>query len=176
MTKKPRRIRPVVCVWDGEHFIPLPRFRALCDQQFVVHAEYPLIPSEERAMSHHRGYFAALHDAWMNLPEEDHGRWPSSEHFRSWLLVETGFCTETDYVMDNEKGARRLAMDLRRMNPYSIIRVSGNVVKHFEPESQAVASANKERFGMQTKAVLELAASMARTTPAELKKNAGRSA
>lgn len=127
-------------------------------------------------MSHHRGYFAALKDAWMNLPEGEQERYPSPEHLRAWALVETGFCTETNYVMDDEKGARRLAADLRRMSPYSIIRLSGNVVRLFEPESQAVASANKERFGMQTRAVLDLVASMARTTPAELKKNAGRSA
>lgn len=174
--KKPKRIRPVVCVWDGEHFIPLPRFRALCDQQFVVHEEYPMIPSEERSMSHHRGYFASLKECWNNLPEEDAGRFPSPEHLRAWALVETGFCSETDYVMDSDKEARRLAADLRRMNPYSIIRISANVVKHFEPESQAVTSANKERFAAQTKAVLDLAASMARTTPAELKKNSGRAA
>ncbi len=125
-------------------------------------------------MSHHRGYFAAIRDAWDNLPEEDAGRFPSPEHLRAWALVETGFCTQTDYVMNTEKDARRLAADLRRMNPYSILRVSGNVVRHFEPESQAVASANKERFAAQTKAVLDLCASMARTTPAQLKRESRR--
>lgn len=39
-----------------------------------------------------------------------------------------------------------------------------------------MAAMKKERFEASKTAVLDIAATMARTTPAELKKNAGRSA
>lgn len=174
--RKPNRIRPVECVWDGDHFIPLPRFKRLCDQQFVVHEEYALIPSEERSMTSHRGYFAQIHEAWKNLAEEFDGKFPSSESLRAWALVQTGYATETNYVMDSENDAKQLAVTLRRLSPLAVIRVSGNVVQHFEAESQSVPSMKKERFAESRKAVLELVSSMARTTPSELRKNAGRSA
>lgn len=168
------RIRPVLCVWDGQHFIPLPRFKRLCDRQFEVHEEVALIRSEERNMSQHRGYFAQLKEAYDNLAEEYANSYPSPEHLRADALVQAGYCTETDYVLENPKEARKLAVDLRRMNPYSIIRVRNNIVRHFEPESQSVAAMKKERFEASCKAVLGIVSSMARTTPSELKKNAGR--
>jgi hypothetical protein len=127
-------------------------------------------------MSSHRGYFAQLREAWLNLAEEYANGFPSPEHMRAAALVEAGYCTESNYVMDSPKEARQLGIALRRMSPLAIIRISGNVVKHFEPESQSCAAMRKERFEASKKAVLEIVSSMARTTPAELKKNAGRSA
>lgn len=174
--KKPNRIRAVQCVWTGEHFVPLPRFMRLCDQQFCVHEEYALIPSEERSMTSHRGYFAQVKEAWKNLAEEFDGRFPTAEHLRSWALVQTGYATESTFVMDNEAEAKNLAISLRRMSPMAVLRVSGNVVQHFEAESQSVHAMKKERFEASKKAVLDLVSSMARTTPTELRRNAGRSA
>jgi hypothetical protein len=174
--KKPLRIRPIACVWTGEHMVPLPRFKRLCDQQFEVNEEYPLIISEERNMSQHRGYFAAVKEGFDNLAEEYANGYPSPEHLRSAALVEAGYCTETSYVMDSPKDAKQLGIALRRLSPLAIIRISGNVVKHFEAESQSVREMKKPRFEASCRAVLEVIASMARTTPAELKKNAGRAA
>lgn len=174
--RKPNRVKPILAVWNGEHFIPLPRFKRLCDQQFEVSEEYALIPSEERSMTSHRGYFASVKEAWKNLAEEFDGRFPTAEHLRSWALVQTGYATEANYVMDSDKEAAQLAVMLRRLSPLAVIRVSENVVQHFEAESQSVSAMKKERFEASKKAVLDLVSSMARTTPAELRKNAGRSA
>jgi hypothetical protein len=174
--KKPLRIRPVLFVWTGEHMVPLPRFQRLCDQQFEVNAEYPLIISEERSMSQHRGYFAAIKEGFNNLAEEYANGYPSPEHLRAAALVEAGYCTETNFVMDTPKDAKTLGVTLRKLSPLSIIRISGNVVKHFEAESQSVSAMKKERFEASCRAVLEIVASMARSTPAELKKNAGKAA
>lgn len=170
------RERPIAVVWTGQHFVPLPRFQRLCDQQFEVNQEVAIIRSEERNMSRHRGYFASIREAWKNLAEEYDGRFPSPEALRAFALVEAGYCVETDYVMDNPKEARKLAMDIRRMSPFSIIKLSGNVVKHFEPESQAVPAMKREVFEASCKAVLEIVASMSRSTPAQLRKNADKSA
>lgn len=174
--KKPNRIRPVACIWTGEHFVPLPRFKRLCDQQFEVHEEYALIPSEERSISSHRGYFAQVKEAWENLDEEFDGRFPTPEHLRAWALVQTGYATEASYVMDSDKDAKQLAVTLRRLSPLAVIRVSEGVVTHWEAESQSVHAMKKERFEASKKAVLDLVAPMANTTERDLRKNAGRSA
>lgn len=177
--KKHFRPRPVVFTWDGDAMIPLPRFRDLCNKQFVVHEEYALTIVENRSQASHNHYFAALNDAWQNLAEEFNGRFPSPEHLRAWALVEAGYCDETDTVCDSPRDAKTLAATIRRYSPYAIIRLSGNVVKVFEPKSQAMTGANamlKEEFEASKAAVLDIVAGMARTTRAELKKNAGRSA
>lgn len=174
--KKPLRPRPILAVWDGNVFIPLPRFKNLCDRQFEINAEVPLIRSEERNMSAHRWYFASINEAWKNLAEEYANGYPSPEHLRAAALVEAGYCTETNYVMDSPKDARQLGIALRRLSPLAIIRISGNVVKHFEAESQSVSAMKRERFDRSIRDVIEIVSSMARTTPAELKKNADRSA
>jgi hypothetical protein len=175
MPKGKRRPRPILFVRVDNCMVPLPAFQRVFDERFEVNSEYALIESEERNMSQHRGYFAQLGEAFNNLAEEYANGYPSSEHLRADALVKAGYCTETDYIMDSPNEARKLAINLRRMNPYSIIRIRGNIVKHFEPESQSVPAMSKERFEASCKAVLEIVSSMARTTPAELKKNAGRS-
>lgn len=174
--KNHNRIRPVLCAWTGEHFVPLPRFKRLCDQQFAVHEEYALIPSEERSMDSHRGYFAEVREAWNNLAEEFDGRFPSDKHLRSYALVKTGFATYSAFPCKDHQSAVDLAISLRRRSPFSVIKVSDDVVECWDPESQSVANMKKEKFEASKKAVLEFVASMARTTPTELRRNAGRSA
>lgn len=174
--KKPFRPRPVVCVWDGNVMIPLPRFKRLCDSQFAVNEEYPLAIVENRSMASHNHYFAELSEAFDNLTEEHAKRFPDPEALRSWALVQTGYCTEVDHVADSPAEARKMAATIRRYSPYTVIKISGNVVKVFEPLSQSLAAMKKQPFEDSKRAVLDLVAAMARTTPAELKKNAGRSA
>jgi hypothetical protein len=174
--KKRLKPRPVVMVWTGEHMVPLPRFKRLCDQQFEVNGEYPLTISEHRSMASHNFFFAWLGEAFDNLAEEYAQEFPTVEHMRAWALVQAGYATESNFVLDTAKDARQMAIALRKTSPLAVIKVSGNVVKHFEAESQSTAAMGKERFEASKSKVIEIVAAMARTTPAELKKNAGRSA
>ena len=174
--KRKNRVRPVVFVWNGSHMIPLPRFSRLCETQYAVNEEYPLIVSEERNMTRHRGYFAQIHEGFKNLAEEYANGYPSEEHLRADALIQAGYYTEARYVMDSPAEAKHLGIMLRRLSPLAVIRIKGNVVLHFEAKSQSVAAMGKEEFVASCKAVLEIVASMARTTPAELKKNAGKAA
>lgn len=170
--------RAVLFVWDGDVMIPLPRFKRMCDQLFAVHEEYPLIVLENRSMASHRHYFAAVAEAWENLSEEHthdgqgNVRFPTSEHLRAWALVEAGYATETKYVMDTPKDAKQLAIMLRKKEPLAIIRVRGNVVQEFIPESQSTGSMKKQAFEDSKAAVLAIVAPMARTTPAQLHREA----
>lgn len=173
---RPPRIRPVLFVWNGEHMIPLPRFKRLCDAQFAVNEEYPLIIIEERSQASHNHYFAALHEAYQNLAEEYAQEFDSEQHFRDWLLCRTGFCTKERWVMNTAEDARQMREAMKKVNRSTIISVAGNVATVYTPMSQSRPAMKKYLFEDSKKAVLDLAASMARTTPAELKKNAGRSA
>ena len=177
-TKPSFRMQPVVFTWDGERrvMVPDPRFHNVCGRQYEHGEEYALELVEERSMASHRQYFAAVHEGWQNLSEENAKHFPTSEHLRKWALVQTGYCTETDFVADSEKEARKLIGYLRRLNAYSVIKLGGNVVKVFDPESQSTHAMKKARFEQSKKDVLDLIASMARTTRPQLMKHGGRSA
>lgn len=170
------RPRPVFCDWNGEAFVPRPQFMAYCDREYVVGEVYPMLPVEERSHASHGHYFAAVSDGFDNLNEGAARQFPSAEHLRKWCLVQCGYCTETNYVMANSKEARKLAADIRKRDEYAVIRVRDNIVQVFDAESQSKAAMKKERFEQSKHDVLDLIATMARTTRPQLMKNAGRSA
>lgn len=174
--KRPRRPRPIIFVRVDNHMVPLPRFQRLFDEQFAVSEEYPLIIIEERSQASHNHYFAALHEGYLNLAEEYAQEFDSEEHLRHWCLCKAGFCTKDRWVMNTAEDARKLRDALKSKDRSTIIAVSDNVATVYTPMSQSVPAMKKTEFEDSKKAVLELVASMARMTPAELKKNAGRSA
>ena len=64
-------IRPVTFIWTADgRMAPMPRFKRMCDQQFVVGEEYPLQILEARSRRAHNHFFASVHEAWKNLPED----------------------------------------------------------------------------------------------------------
>lgn len=175
------KMRPVGFIWNDkeEKMVPNERALALCRRQFKGGAEYPMEVVQPRNMASHRGYFAAVHDGWLNLREEYTERFKTDEHLRAWALVQTGFCKETDYPCESHEEAMMVGKIIRTRSSYSIIKVSGDVVKVFDPESQAVYGPNamsSERFKESKVKVLDLIATMARTTRRELTDNAGRAA
>lgn len=168
----PRRPRPVFCLWDGEHFVPNKSFKHYCDHKFTIGEVYPLIVEEERSRSSHNHYFAAIGEGFNNLSEENSKNFANKDHLREWCLIQCGYCIKTDYVLSDNKQARKLAADIKARNPYAVISVRGNVVMAWEAESQSHESMKKERFEASKRAVLELVASMARTTASQLNKEA----
>lgn len=167
-----RRPRPVFLRWDGDVFVPATSFKAYCDREYVVGEVYPMLPVEERSQASHSHYFAALAEGFHNLSEENAKRFPDSEALRHWALVQCGYCTETNYVSANAKEARKLAATLRRMSPYAVIKLREDVVIVWEAESQSKAAMKKQRFEESKRDVLDLVAGMARTTSAQLNREA----
>ena len=170
------RLRPVMFQWNGEAMVPQPRFMPLCDKQFVVGEEYPLLPVEPRSMKSHNHFFASLHEAWNNLNEDDAKRFPTEEHLRHWALIHTGFCHEKVLPCEKPSLAKNVAALIRTSDPYAVIIVKGDVVKVLTAKSQSIAVMGNEEFKDSKEKVLDLVATMARTTRTELNKNAGRSA
>lgn len=170
-----QRPRPIVFVRVDNHLVPLPRFQRLFDQMYAVNEEYPLMPLEERSQASHNHYFAALQEAYDNLAEEYAQEFSNVEEFRHWLLCREGYCTKDRYVLNTAEDARLMREAIKKTG-YRIVKVDGNVVTIFTPVSQSRPAMKKQEFEDSKAAVLARAASMARTTPAQLKKNAGRSA
>lgn len=163
------KIKPVIFVWrevdvvkvDGDIvrarvMVPLPRFNPVCAQQFALDAEYPMQIVEPRSMRSHNHFFASLHEMWDNLPEEVAKRYPTAEHLRAWALVEAGFYTEKYYECDSPAKAKYLARIIRAHSEMAIIKVSGDVVRVFDPKSQSVAAMGNEEFKASKEAVLDI--------------------
>jgi hypothetical protein len=166
------KIRPVMFQWNGEAMVPQPRFMPLCDKQFVVHEEYPLLPIEPRSMKSHSHFFAALHEAWNNLSEADSKRFPTEEHLRHWALIQCGFCQEAALPCEKSSVAKNVAALIRTRDPYAVIIVKGDVVKVLTAKSQSLAAMGAEEFKDSKEKILDLVATMARTTRKELAKEA----
>ena len=171
MSKRPRTL---MLRWNGESFCPVPSYMAYITREYVIGEVYHLAPIEERSQASHSQFFAAVAEGFQNLSEENASRFPTSEHLRKWALCQTGYCKEINYACKNESEASKLALSLRNIDEYSIIRILGDVVQRFEPESQSMRSMKKERFEASKRDVLDLIASMARTTASQLNKEAKR--
>ena len=167
---------PITYTWNGECHVPLPRFAKLCDAQFVIGEQYRLVVHEDRSANSHRHYFAALHEAWQNLPEEHAERFPTSEHFRKWLLIHTGYRDERSIVCASKAEAQRVAAFVRPADEYAVVSVNECAVIFWTAKSQSMRAMGKKEFGESKQAVLELAASMIGVSVPDLRKNVGNAA
>lgn len=175
------RIRPVTFVWNGLHMVPLPRFKRQCDEQFVVDEEYPLTILEARSRRSHNHYFACVHEAWLNLPDdvryrvdpetgEARERFPSEEHLRKWALVKANYCTHRAFPMPTAPRAKELAAFVRTLDEFAVISIEHDVVNVYEAVSQSAAAMGREEFQKSKDAVLEILSEMIRAKPSDLQK------
>ena len=171
------RPKPILFTWNGDAMVPHPRFKRLCDQYFTVHEEYPLEVVENRSLAGHRGFMASVAEGWNNLSEENAKHFPSPEHLRKWALVQCGYASLEETVFDSERDARKFAAMVRRHEEYAVIKVKGNVVQIWTPRSQAMYGPDRMKrpeFEESSRAVLDLIATMSRTTRGELQKEGRR--
>jgi hypothetical protein len=147
---------PVIFEWDGEVMKPLARFQKLCDRQYVVGRQYYLIVQEERSRASHNQYFAAIQDAWDNLPEVHAGRWPTTEHLRKWALVQAGYRVEKTIVAKTKADALRISAFVQSIDEYAVVLVRGNTVAHYTAKSQSMTAMDKKEFQQSKQAVLDV--------------------
>lgn len=190
----PVRIVPIVYQWrevevinpdDGTvdrvlAHVPVPRYRKAAAAQFASGEEYPLIKLQPRDMRSHNHYFAAVGNAFDNLPEKIAARFPSAEHLRKWALIETNWFDEKEFDCPDEKFARRLGTFIRTEDEYARIsfHASGRTWKVIvrRAKSQAVLELGAEDFKQSKKDVLDLLEAMTSVPKGSLMKHAGRSA
>jgi hypothetical protein len=156
--------------------VPLPRFHNLVNRQFVVGEQYTLIVHEERSHASHSHYFAAVSEAWRNLPDQLQMRWPSSEHLRRWALCRAGYASERNIIARNHKEAMEIGAIVRGIDDYAIIKVSGDVVTVWTARSQSRKAMNKKEFKKSKDAVLRIVSELIGVDATTLNQNAGRAA
>lgn len=131
--------------------VPVLRYRNLAARQYGSEdeaAEHMLIPMHARSSASHSQYFAALKDGFDNLPEKVAARWPTATHLRKWLLIETGWFTEKEFVFEGrgaELQAKRLALFCRTEDEFA--RVSIHRVIAGEDNREAALDKGVEAFG-----------------------------
>lgn len=175
--------------------VPNERYRRAAERQFGDEgSEHCLAPFEERNMAMHKATFAELNDLYNNLPEtvwyrtdsdgrfilgdlgDKEVRFPTVDHFRYWLLIEEGFCTEWVNEAKNEREARKTAKQLRVRLTHARIRVDGDKVIVREAESMRIGEMGAARFKDAMDAILARARSYVGVTASVSRKNAGRAA
>lgn len=161
---------------DGK-MVPInPFFAARASKQYEPGHVYVLVPKEGRSPESHRHYFACLHDAWLNLAEEYADEFSSSEELRAYALVKAGYADKTIITCATNQDAIHAAAMATSRDKIRIVNVAGRVITVWTPHSQSQREMGKEAFGASKNAVLDIVAAMARTTVADLSRNAGQSA
>lgn len=162
---------PLPFTWDGEAMQIRPGFQRQADGQFVVGETYRLEVVEARSEASHRHEFAWLREAWASLPFDLAMMHPTPEHLRKWALIQTGFCTVTDYACMFKTEAYRLAASLRQQTEeYAVIIVDDDnrAVRVLKPESQSVRAMGNERFKASKAAILEVVSALIEVPAATL--------
>lgn len=170
---------PIIFDWTGEAMVPLHRFRQLCDKQFVVGEQYRMEAIEERSMVSHRHYFAAIHDAWMNLPENIAQEYPTEEHLRKKALVDCNYYDEEIIDCETHKAAMTVAPFIRRRDDFAMIFVRDQFIIIRTAKSQTMTGPDKmdkKIFQKSKTDVLDSIASLIEISRGELQRQAGKSA
>jgi len=159
---------PLPFVWDGEAMRVRPTFQRQADQLFCIGEAYAMAPVEDRSAASHRHYFAAINEAWQNLPEDVSERYPTAEHLRKAALIRAGYRDERSIVCASKAEARRIAAFIQPMDDYALVAISEAVVVVYTAKSQSVRAMGKAEFQKSKDDVLEKLAEMIGVRTAEL--------
>ena len=160
--------------WDGSAMVPI-RPRA-ADRAYVIGQEYILEIVEPRSGAQHRYYFAAVAEAWRNLPEALADEYADAETLRKKALIRTGYRDERSIVCASKAEARRVAAFIEPMDRYAIVTVSEAVVRVYTARSQSVRAMGRAEFGESVEKVLAFCANIIGVSGGELDRNAEQAA
>jgi hypothetical protein len=155
--------------WDGHAMVPYGRFAWQAEKSFKPGLTYRLTSADEASSQTRRHYFAAVREAWINLPEHTAGEFPTPEHLRKWALIRTGFCNKQTWVVPTRQEAERMATAMEQVNEaFAIVTVKGCTVTRYTAKSQAGGKMGRREFQKSKQAVLDYLAAMIETTPEAL--------
>lgn len=153
---------PVISfVWEGDGFKPASPFWARkADQHYVIGEKYDLTVHQARSSKSHRHYFVAVHQAWLNLPEDLADQFPTDEHLRKYALIKAGYCDSTTLVCESRADAVMASTFIRAFDSGSIIVAKDNVVTRYTAKSQSEKAMGNEEFNSSKQRVMEVLAGM----------------
>ena len=149
---------PLPYRWTGDSFEPLRPKQA--DAVFVIGQVYTLEEVHSRSGKTHNHYFACLHDAWLNLPENMAEDFVNEEHFRKWALIRCGFCDSRTYVAPNKADAVRVAALVKPLDSHAVVMVRDCVLTVLTARSQSVKAMGAKEFQASKTAVLDYVAGL----------------
>ena len=145
---------PFLAKFDGKGFRPLgARSEEIVRRNFAPDTRYELVECQARSGATHRHFFAALHDAWLNLPEGIADNFLSEEHLRKYCLIKSGFCDQSTLVCQSTAAAQQVASFLRPVDEFSVVTVSGRTVTRYVAKSQSLRSMGKDQFQKSKRSV-----------------------
>ena len=167
---------PILMRWTDDGVLkPVgPHWAKMADAEFVIGESYRIVQVADRSDASHRHFFAAINEAWHNLPESLAAEYPTPEHLRKKSLIKAGFATSRDFPAASHAEAVRLASFLKAGDDYSIITVVGSVVTVWSPKSQSLRAMGKDQFERSKSAVLDIVAGLIGVTRDDLHKESGR--
>lgn len=146
--------------WDAEHAVMVPRRPHYACMVYVDQQDYRLGVIEERSTNSHNHYFAAVNEAWRNLPDDQAERFPTSEHLRKYALIKAGYCDKQEFLASSKAEAVRIASFIRAAEEYAIVIVKDRAVVRMTPKSQAARAMSKQDFQDSKTKVLEIVSAM----------------
>ncbi len=155
-------------IWNGEAMEIRKGFQKRADEAFCVGESYTLEVVEDRSAASHRHYFAAINEAWANLPEGLAERWPSAEHLRKAALIRAGYRDERSFACSSRAEAIRMAAFLKPIDDFAMVALSGTTVLVLTAKSQSVRAMGKAVFQESKDAVLNALADMIGVAPDDL--------
>jgi hypothetical protein len=164
------RIPAIPMVWDGHAMQPMDRFARLAESSYTAGHAYRMIVEEERerSVASHKQYFAAVNEAWQNLPQPWAQQFSTPEHLRKWALIRTGFCHQQIWSVPSHAEAVRTALAFRQADPFAVVVVEGHTLTRLTAKSQAGAKMGRKEFEASKTAVLDYLANLIEVTPDEL--------
>lgn len=152
---------PLSMLWDGEALRPASPFWARqCDKELVIGERYEFIEHHDRSSNSHRHYFAAVTEAWRNLPEDLASRFPTAEHLRKYALIQCGYADSHTLICSSKAEALRLAAFVTPCDAFSVVKVTNAAVERFTAKSQSSKAMGKKDFQESKDAVLDYVAGM----------------
>jgi hypothetical protein len=164
---------PMEFVWNGERSVMEPRRRNVADRTYVDGETYRLGVIEERSANSHNHYFAALAEAYANLPDHLIEQFPTVEHLRKYALIKTGYADQHTLVCSSKAEAQRFAKFLKPVDEFSVVIAREATVTRYTAKSQSLKAMGREDFQLSKAAVLDYVASLIGTSARELEENVG---
>src|SRR5690606_39934532 len=139
---------PILLRYEGEgEFKPASTYWAIrADKEFVIGEVYRMVEHHDRSAATHNHFFAAINDAWRNLPDHMIEEYPTAEHLRKKLLVKAGYAHERSIVSASKAEAQRVAAFIKPMDEYAIVTVREAVVRVYTAQSQSMKAMGANVF------------------------------
>lgn len=155
----------IECAWDGHAFKPTtPFWTKLAARNYAAGEVLRMVDDPAPSSNSRRHYFAALNQAWENMPERLLEQYPSVEVLRKHTLIREGYCDESRFVCNSHAEALRFSAFLAPIDPYSIVVVKECVVVRRTAQSQNLRSMGQKAFQESKDKVLDHVAAIVGTT------------